>query len=93
MLIFHDSTKDLEELSNDHIRKKNMAAVINTLTWVYIKCCIINAIWDKSIVVSIRTLSINKNSIWHPKIFSSIKGLPQSLYSKRYHYQTLNVQS
>lgn len=56
---------------------------VNHVTWVDFNCFIINTIWDKGVIISERTFPINKNSIWHSKIFPSIKNLPQSLHLKR----------
>ncbi|RDX85915.1 hypothetical protein CR513_32820, partial [Mucuna pruriens] len=45
-------------------------------------CFIINAIRNKCIVISVRALPVDENTIWHAKIFSVIKVLPQILHSK-----------
>lgn len=43
---------------------------------------VINAIWDKCSVVLVRAFPIDENTIWYPKVFPCIKGLPQSLHLK-----------
>lgn len=48
-------------------------------TRIHIYSLVVDAIRNKRGVVSVRSLSINKNSIWHSQTFPIIKGFSQNL--------------